>query len=81
MFLIVCGWSLTGGGEHAPNGADGFTFRRGADEGDCLLSWGHRYCARGFLKRLLLEGFVIFGREILSLRTQLSMKALVSLRR
>ena len=58
-------------GDHAPNGADGLAFRWGAIESDGLLSWGHQRYGRGFLRKV----FVIFGRDILNVETQISMKA------
>ena len=51
-------------------------FRCGAVEGDNLLFWGYRCSGSGFLRKVFF-GKVLrsFRREILSVGTQISMKA------
>ena len=54
-------------GNHAPSGANGFAFGRDVAEGDNLLSWSHDAMDEALRK--------VFRREILSVGTQISMKA------
>jgi len=60
MWLIIGWWK-----GRDPNDSDGLSFECFAIDGS--LSWGHRYCERGFLSRF-------FWGEILSIKTQISMK-------
>ena len=46
---LIDGWW----GDRAPGGADSLAFSRGAVEGEGWLSWGHRRCKRGFLRKVL----------------------------
>jgi len=57
-------------GDRAPDGADGFGFRRGAVEGYNLL-----FGAINAVEEAFEEGFVVFGGVILSVGTHISMKA------